>query len=217
MVFSCFLKAIFSGERVYWEQKAGKGRFDMEITLELVERLREKADVSYEEAKAALEEAGGSLLDALILLERRGRIPAGAPRGAVYSTRSGGAQGEPEGEAPQDVPPAGGDRGRFYGLALTVGGRKEKAGPSGRAEGEKTEGGPWAFLQNLLRASLENRLEVWQGESLMTGVPLLILALLLVLAFWITLPLLLVGLMLGCRYRLSGPDFDKDRNEPRKK
>ena len=84
MVFSCFLKAIFSGERVYWEQKAGKGRFDMEITLELVERLREKADVSYEEAKAALEEAGGSLLDALILLERRGRIPAGAPRGPAY-------------------------------------------------------------------------------------------------------------------------------------
>ena len=42
-------------------------------------------------------------------------------------------------------------------------------------------------------------------------------ALLLVLAFWITLPLLLVGLMLGCRYRLSGPDFDKDRTEPRKK
>ena len=186
----------------------------MEITLELVERLREKADVSYEEAKAALGEAGGSLLDALILLERRGRIPAGAPRGAVYSTRPGGAQGEPEGEAPPEAPPAGGERGRFYGLALTVGGKKEKAGPS---EEEKREGGPWAFLQDLLRASLENRLEVWQGERLMTGVPLLILALLLVLAFWITLPLLVVGAMLGCRYRLSGPDFDKDKTEPRKK
>ena len=114
-------------------------------------------------------------------------------------------------------PPAGGERGRFYGLALTVGGKKEQAGPSGRAEGEKTEGGPWAFLQNLLRASLENRLEVWQGESLMTGVPLLILALLLVLAFWITLPLLLVGLLMGCRYRLAGPDFDSDKHAQRRK
>ena len=187
----------------------------MEITLELVERLREKADVSYEEARAVLEEAGGSLLDALILLERRGRIPAGAPRGAAYTTRPGG-QGVPEGEAPPEAPPAGGERGRFYGLALTVGGKKEQAGPSGRTEEEK-EGGPWAFLQDLLRASLENRLEVWQGERLMTGVPLLILALLLVLAFWITLPLLLVGLMLGCRYRLSGPDFDRDKTERQKK
>ena len=61
----------------------------MEITLEQVERLREKADVSYEQAKAALEEAGGSLLDALILLERQGRVNPGAGRSARYSTRPG--------------------------------------------------------------------------------------------------------------------------------
>ena len=41
----------------------------MEITLEQVERLREKADVSYGQAKAALEYSGGNLLDALIYLE----------------------------------------------------------------------------------------------------------------------------------------------------
>ena len=66
----------------------------MEITLELVERLREKADVSYEEARAVLEEAGGNLLDALILLEQRGRIPDGAPRGASYTTRPGTGGGD---------------------------------------------------------------------------------------------------------------------------
>ena len=35
----------------------------MEITLEQVERLREKAAVSYGQAKAALEYSGGNLLD----------------------------------------------------------------------------------------------------------------------------------------------------------
>ena len=40
----------------------------MEITLEQVERLREKADVSYGQAKQALEYSGGNLLDALIYL-----------------------------------------------------------------------------------------------------------------------------------------------------
>ena len=40
----------------------------MEITLEQVERLREKADVSYGQAKAALEYSGGNLLDAIIYL-----------------------------------------------------------------------------------------------------------------------------------------------------
>ena len=47
----------------------------MEITLEQVERLREKADVSYGQAKAALEYSGGNLLDALIYLEEQGVIP----------------------------------------------------------------------------------------------------------------------------------------------
>ena len=47
----------------------------MEITLEQVERLREKADVSYGQAKQALEYSGGNLLDALIYLEEQGAIP----------------------------------------------------------------------------------------------------------------------------------------------
>ena len=47
----------------------------MDITLEQVERLREKADVSYAQAKEALEYSGGNLLDALIYLEEKGAIP----------------------------------------------------------------------------------------------------------------------------------------------
>ena len=58
----------------------------MEITLELVERLKEKADVSYTQAKEALEYSGGNLLDALIYLEEKGAIPRA--EGAYYSTRS---------------------------------------------------------------------------------------------------------------------------------
>ena len=57
----------------------------MEITLELVERLREKAPVSYTLAKEALEYSGGNLLDALIYLEEKGAIPR--QEGAYYSTK----------------------------------------------------------------------------------------------------------------------------------
>ena len=52
--------------------------------IEKVERLKEKANVSYEEARAALEEAGGDLLDAIVLLERQGKV--NGPRQASYST-----------------------------------------------------------------------------------------------------------------------------------
>lgn len=48
--------------------------------FEKVEKLREKADVSYEEAKAALEKADGDMLEALIILEKDGKT--------VYSSYS---------------------------------------------------------------------------------------------------------------------------------
>ena len=39
----------------------------------------------------------------------------------------------------------------------------------------------------------------------------LILILLVLVAYWISLPLLVVGLFFGCKYRFSGPDLDKNR------
>ena len=42
---------------------------------EMVEMLREKANVSYEEAKRALEASNWDLLDAIVLLEREGKVP----------------------------------------------------------------------------------------------------------------------------------------------
>ena len=42
--------------------------------IEMVEKLRERADVSYEEAKAALEDNNWDLLDAMVQLEREGKM-----------------------------------------------------------------------------------------------------------------------------------------------
>ena len=52
--------------------------------LEKVEKLRERANVTYEEASAALEEAGGDLLDALVILEKQGKTAS--PNQSTYST-----------------------------------------------------------------------------------------------------------------------------------
>ncbi|NLO13382.1 MAG: ubiquitin, partial [Clostridiales bacterium] len=41
--------------------------------FEMVEKLRQKANVSYEEAKAALEHSEWDLLDALVYLESQGK------------------------------------------------------------------------------------------------------------------------------------------------
>ncbi len=59
----------------------------MDITLEQVEKVRSCTGASYEEAKAALEAAGGNVLDAVILLEQQGKT------GPTGGTTPPGAQG----------------------------------------------------------------------------------------------------------------------------
>ena len=54
---------------------------------EKVEKLREKANVSYEEAKAALEKCNWDLLDAIVLLEREGKIFVIRPQEALSIKR----------------------------------------------------------------------------------------------------------------------------------
>lgn len=156
----------------------------MDITLEMVEHLKEKANVSYKQAKEALEYSGGNLLDALIYLEEKGSIPRA--ESCYYSTRS-------ETPAPQAEPlPA----------QLPAGGKKKKV-----PKPPKKGGGRHVF-QTLRRWLIDNELEIWRLDQPVTALPVLILILLLCCAPWVTIPALLLGLFLGFRYRFSGPDLD---------
>lgn len=49
----------------------------MNFTLEEIEKLRERTNATYEEAKRALEDSNGDMLDALIYLERNGKSKSG--------------------------------------------------------------------------------------------------------------------------------------------
>ena len=175
----------------------------MAVTLEQVEKLREKADVSYEEARQVLEQAGGNLLEALILLERQSRIKTGG--GAYYSTCPGGA-GE-GGGIPRDEP-----NPRSAALVRVT--------PGGAGSGAKEDRSSslWTPLKELLKTAVEllrhstvNQFEIWRQGELMTSMPILILILLLVTAFWISVPLLVIGLFWGCKYRFSGPDLGRNK------
>ena len=56
------------------KHKNPKGGNFIMVTLEQVEKLREHANISYDEAKAALENANGDILQAIIDLEKQGKI-----------------------------------------------------------------------------------------------------------------------------------------------
>ena len=73
--------------------------------MEMVERLREKTGISYEEARAALESADWDMLDALVNLEKQGKVKGNAH----YSTKSdgqaedGAQPNKPQGESFGDM------------------------------------------------------------------------------------------------------------------
>lgn len=154
------------------------------VTLEQVERLREKAGVSFEDAKAALEAARGDMLDALIFLEKQGKVAPPAGNG-YYSSQS--------------APPP-----------------EEQAIPHNR---EKKQTGEsffdmlsrfGRFCAMLLDKGNHNYLQAERKGNIIFSLPVTVIVLMLLFLFWVVIPLFLVSLFFGFRYRFSGRELGKD-------
>lgn len=177
----------------------------MNITMEQVEKLREYANVSYKEAREALEASGGDILQAVIELEKQGKTAA--PAGGSYSTRDGAGQAD-----------AGQNGGNAAGGNCNKGGSGWQGGVYVVDVDSKAEGSSfgdlmrklWAGFCRLLHKGNTNRFEVSRREEVMLSVPVTILVVALLFFFWITLPLLVVGLFFSCKYRFRGPDLEKE-------
>ena len=146
--------------------------------LERVEKIREKTGVSYEEAKAALDAAGGDVLDAIVYLENQGKI--NRPEKQVYTTK-------PEQETSIEL---------------------KEAAKAYEDENHETFGDiVKKFLKwcgRMIKKGCENFFIVSKHHEEIMSVPVIVLALLLLFAFWIVLPLLVVGLFCGFRYSFRG-------------
>jgi len=153
--------------------------------LEKVEKLREKADVSFAEAKEALDNANGDILDALIYLENQGK--ATIPAGGGYFSGSGAPtedyQYSQHGEHSYER------RGETFGEMLKRFGR---------------------FCLKILNKGNTNFLEATKHDSLMFSCPVTAVVVLLLFFFWVTIPLFVLSLFFGFRYRFRGADLDRD-------
>ncbi len=77
VIFNLFLIQIpffFKEKSCIIEPSGTIGRGIVMEHIEMVERLHEKANISYTDAKDALERSGWDMLEALVLLEREGKI-----------------------------------------------------------------------------------------------------------------------------------------------
>ena len=149
--------------------------------LEKAEKVIEKTGVSFEEARRALEANNYDVLDAIVYLECLGKSSGGAASYTTAGDAAGAsdemAQAQDDYERASKSPDFGNVFERF-----------------------------WAWCRKVLRASVDTSFVVERDEKKVVAMPTLVLLLLAVLAFWVVIPLLVVGLFFNFKYRFEGID-----------
>lgn len=146
--------------------------------LEKVEKIREKTGVSYEEAKIALENSNYDLLDAIVYLEKKGKVTA--PKLTSYTTI-----------APEES--------QEFAKAQESYENSCKDTSMGEALNKF-----FKWCGRLVKKGCDTTFHVMREGKKVMSVPVLVLVLLLIFAFWIVLPLLVVGLFCDCKYSFEG-------------
>ena len=151
--------------------------------FEKVEKLREKTGVSYEDAKNVLEQCNYDILDAMIELERQGKVAA--PNEGTYTA---GASKDMENVKKFEIAQ------KQYEKDCNSNGFKEGCRKLGN------------FIKMLFEKSIEIQFCVNKDGQKLAAVPVLVLVILLLGFFWVTLPLLIIGLFFGFTYNFIGDD-----------
>lgn len=155
------------------------------VTLEQVERLREKTNVSFEDAKAALEASNGDLLDAIIFLEKQGKVspPAG---GGYYSSQD---------TSPEEKKEAGE--------------KQKKRARAGESFGDMMKRF-FRFCCGILNKANNNYLEAQRADGPTFSLPVTVVVVLLIFFFWVVVPIFILSLFFGFRYRFRGRELGKE-------
>ena len=167
-----------------------------------VEQLVNKAGCSYEDAKAALEACGWDMLDAVISLEREGKVNK--------------ETAEQKAEEPIEIIPevsadkvAGSSSQQItYTYDDSSSGNSDKAGNTGKADGTGKRGRRlWKRIKSIL---MNNRMVVFKssGQQIM-DLPIVIPVIALIAFFWATLIVAVVAMIFGCRFHFEGEDLGK--------
>ena len=152
--------------------------------FEKVERLVEKANVSFEDAKAALDEANGDLLDAMIILEKRGKV-----KGPEQSEYVSGKSEQTE----------------YANVSEAV----RESAKTDKGEAFKGVGG---FFRRIFRYLSDNSLRVAKNGNDIINLPLWLSAIIILFTWHFIWIVILVSLFFGVRYSIEGKNDSKAVN-----
>jgi len=147
--------------------------------FEKVEKLREKANVSYEEAKEALESNEWDMLDAMVYLEKLGKV--NGPKTTSYTTN-----GEDNSDTQNSTSYSSNDTS--FGEII---------------------GNFFRWCGKVIKKGNENSFQIERSNEKPVCIPVTVFILFVLFIFWVTIPLLVIGLFFGFKYSFKGPDVDR--------
>ncbi len=178
---------------------------------EMIRNIAGKCNVTLEEAQAALEAGDWNALTAAQLLENEKVRRMQQVEAVASSCATATAQ------APADAPAVSGQAVTAEEAEFIEAAPADKAGKSGRRERAEAKGrnrgqglrNLGEHIRRLVACGNRNRFVVRRNDAALLELPVTVAALLMLFAFWTCVPLLVIGLFLGCRYSFKGQDFEK--------
>ena len=157
--------------------------------FKLVERLREKTGISYEEAKEVLEKNNWDILDAIVYLERTGRIKK--PSVSEFYTNE-------------------------HKESYTS--NKEKNDGYKESESKKSKGsnkfeGIFEAVCEVIDTCNNIFIKMKKRDRVLLKLPLTVVILLLLFGFWIIVPLVIVGLFFDIEFLVTSKKVNTDKAE----
>lgn len=155
--------------------------------LKLVDKLREKANISYEDAKIALENSNWDILDAMLYLEGRG-IVEGPSVSVFYSNEYKESYDNKKEEA-------------YSNENINKNNSKSKENFSGIFEA----------ICKVIDTCNNIFLQIKRENRVLVNIPLTVVIVLLFFAFWIMIPLAIIGLFFDIEFLVSSKRFNTDK------
>ena len=145
--------------------------------LDKVERLRERANVTYEEAREALEQSGEDLLDAMVWLERQGKVKT--PQQSSYSTSYE-------------------EQKEYVRVVDKVEEQKQSAPSFGKSIGRA--------VRTLMHFVFHTSFHITRKKKILFTMPSWVFAFILLGAWKGVIPVMAVAMMFGVRYSFEGEE-----------
>ena len=155
--------------------------------LKLVDKLKNKANISYEEAKDALEKSNWDMLEAMLYLEAHGKVQK--PSISIFYTNESKESYNENGEEVN---------------------LKEDTNEN-NFENKNSFEGVFEAICKAIDTCNNIFIEIIRNSRVILKIPFTVLIVLLFFAFWIVIPLMIIGLFFNMEFLVSSKKIDVDK------